>query len=120
MRSETYLASIELRDLIKSSDLYLDLLKKEKEMEEDELAISLAIIKEKKAEQYSFMLNHFKEDDPNLINARKELFIAKKNLEELEVVKNYLSAYQKVRLLLNEVNDILFKDMTINLCKTKN
>lgn len=117
MRSETYLACIKLKELIKSNDAYLDLIKKEREMEENETSISLSLIMEKKADNYSFMLNHFKEEDPKVIKARKELHIAKKNLEKLEVVKNYLSSYQKLRLLLKEVNDIIFKDMAAHLCK---
>lgn len=119
MRNETYQATLELKEKIKTSEEYLDLLKKEKEMESNQEVMALAYQVDQCSSFYSDVLSHFPEDSIEVKEARQKLYFAKKALDEHPLVEAYLKAYQKVRLILEEVNDILFKDISIDLCKKK-
>lgn len=111
-----YNLSISLKEAIINSQTYKDTLYAEKLMNESENVIRLAYIKSQKENMYSDLLKYYKEDSDEVRHAQKELFIAKKNIEELKEVKDYLRCYQKLRMMLDEVNNELFKGFSLNLC----
>lgn len=117
MRNETYQAIIDLKENIKSSEAYITLLEKEKVMENNEEVISLAYQVDIASSEYSEILKHFKEGSHEEKEARHKLYVAKKALDEHPLVKDYLAAYQRLRIMLEEINDILFKDISLDLCK---
>lgn len=119
MQSETYLSLMNLKDELKNDSRIINLLKLEKDMEEDDEVILLTYKKDKANDVYNDMLRLFKEDSIEVKTARESLHIAKKNLEEHPKVRSYLKVYQEVRMLLDEVNDILFSDFTVKLCNHK-
>lgn len=116
MNENIYKISLKLKNEITSNQIYISLIESEKKMEEDDEVISLAIIKDKALEKYNDMIKYFGEDSPNALEARKELFIAKEKFENHPLVRLYLLNYQKLRLMLNEVNDIVFEGLKEKLC----
>ena len=119
MRNETYLALMNLKDELKNDSRIINLLNLEKNMEEDEEVILLTYKKDQANDYYNDMLRLFKEDSKEVKSAQEYLYLAKKKLEEHPKVREYLKAYQEVRMLLSEVSDILFSDFTLKLCKHK-
>ena len=117
MESKTYFAAIKLKEEIHSCEEFIELLINEKEMENNDEVIFLAYQVDQKATRYSDSIKLYDEQSKEVVEARRELFLAKKELEEHEIVRKYLKSYQGVRLILDEINNILFKDISINLCK---
>lgn len=117
MESKTYFAAIKLKEEIHSCKEFIELLINEKEMENNKEVILLAYQVDQKATRYSDILKLYDEQSKEVVEARRELFLAKKELEEHHIVRRYLKSYQDVRLILDEINNILFKDISINLCK---
>lgn len=107
-------AASELKETILQDERYLSLLQKEKRMQEDEEVIRLAYKKDIKENEYNDALRHFSKDSKEVKKAQKEFYLAKKELESHPIVIDYLKAYQEVRLLLENVNEILFKDLSEN------
>ncbi|MFA5481263.1 MAG: YlbF family regulator [Bacilli bacterium] len=80
----------------------------EKAMENDEQVMLLAYQKDLCESKYNDAIRHHGENSPEAKEARKSLFIAKKKLDEHPLVVKYLSAYQQVRILYEEINEKLF------------
>lgn len=88
-----------------------------KRLDEDEEVIALAYQKDLKALDYSDALNHYSRDDQNVKPFEKALFLAKYALDSHPLVKEYQAAYQKVRLLYEDINNILFGDFSLHACQ---
>lgn len=116
MNENIYQICLKLKSEITSNEIYISLLESEKKMEEDDEVISLAYLKDQALDKYNDMIKYFGEDSPNTLEARKELFLAKEKFENHPLVREYLSNYQKLRLMLNEVNDIVFEGLKEKLC----
>lgn len=119
MEEKTLNKAYELKESIIKDERYLNLLKKEKEMEEDEEVERLSYLKDQANNEYNDILRFFKPESNEAKNAQKKLYETKKELESHPKVIAYLKAYQELRQLLEEVNDILFKDFNTNLCSKK-
>ena len=106
-----YILCDKLSEELKNDKRVIDLTNKEKLMEENEEAMKLSYNKDIKESLYNDALRHYSKDSKEVKKAQKELFLAKKELESLPVVKDYLKAYKKVRELYGEINSILFSSL---------
>ena len=106
----------ELKKLLKEDERVkkLDLL--EKEMNNNDEVILLAYKKDLAADKYAEMVRLFKDGSEEANNARKELSLAKANLDKHPVVIAYTKAYQEVRKLYEDINAELFSDLNPSLC----
>ena len=109
----------ELHDVITNDERYINLLKLEKEMEEDDEVCTLSYKKDLASDEYNEMLKLFKDDRDEVKRALKKLHEAKKELESHPKVVAYLKSYAEFRNILNEINEILFEGFTLNLCPKK-
>ena len=119
MEEKTLRKAYELNELLKNDERYISLLEKEELMEKDEEVCLLSYKKDLANSKYNDVLRHFSNDSIEAKKAQKELFEAKKELESHPKVVAYLKAYSEVRILLEEINNILFKDLNTNLCPKK-
>lgn len=101
---------VDLKRGIEEDERVLYLLEMEKKLSNDPLAMKLAYQKDIKAMEYEDALKHFKEDSKEVEAAQKALYLAKKELDSLEIVKEYNKAYQAVRLLYEDINKELFSE----------
>lgn len=107
-----------VRELLINDSRLIALNKAEKEMENSHECILLASKKEKALDKYNRLIKVYSLDNPEVVDAQKELAEAKKQLDEHPLVKQYLKCYTIVNLLLREMNDILFKGF-METCKNK-
>ena len=119
MDSKTILSGYELKEALLNDERIIHLDEVEERMNNDEEVMRLCYLKDMANDHYNQMLKYFDEDSEEVKKAQKEFFLAKKQFEELPLVKEYLAAYKIVRELYDEINKILFSDLNRNLCKTK-
>ncbi len=117
MTEEILKKAIELEESLKNDPRVILLNKLEEEMSNDEDVMRLSYIKDVKNDKYNEMKKYFNDDSEEVANSLKEFYEAKKELESHPKVKAYLKAYQEVRMLLDEINRILFEDYNSSLCK---
>ena len=119
MEELTLNKAYELHDEIMKDPRYLHLLKVEKEMEEDEEVCALSYRKDMANDKYNDMLKLFPLESNEVKKAQKELYEAKKALDSHPKVVAYLKAYQVVRELFDQINQIIFEGYEDNLCPKK-
>ena len=104
----------ELNSLIKLDNRITSLETIEKKMENDDSVILLARKKEEREIAYSDLLKIYKDDSEEVSSARKNLFLAKKELESHPIVREYLSKYSEVRELYQSIYHIIFSSYSYN------
>ena len=102
-----------LKESIKNDERVILLNEIEKEMNDSNEVIALAYQKDMAVDKYNDMLRLFKDDDDEVINARRDLSNKKKALEEHPLVRKYLKAYQEVRLMYETINTTLFSYINV-------
>ena len=115
MTKDIYELANELKELIDSDERIILLNKLEKEMNNNEEVMALSYRKDVAASIYSDALKHEKEESPICKKAQHELFIAKEQLDNHPLVRDYLSAYSKVRDLYFYLNDIIFGGLSLHV-----
>ena len=103
MDEKIYFLTNELKKEMENDPRFIRLDELEKKMNDDESVIRLVIKKDTLNDKYNDLSRFYKDDDPELIKARREFMDAKKELESH-------------RDLLMEVNDILFSDFKGKRC----
>lgn len=88
----------------------------EKQMNENEEVMRLSYLKDIALDDYNKMMAFFKEGSEEVIKARRKFADAKKELESNPLVREYLAAYQQVRLLYELINETLFSYINKNMC----
>lgn len=116
MKQEVLNAAYSLKEEISNDSRIVRLNELERMMENDDEVILLVSKKEDRVNAYSDMIRYFKEDSEEVKNARIELMKAKEELQNHPIVREYLSCYQEVRGLYDNVNEILFSKLSTNLC----
>ena len=116
MNEEIYQKAVKLKEMLESDPRVIHLNETEKRMDESEEVMALAYKKDMAAVKYSDALNHYKEDSKEAQEALKKLHQAKLELDNHLLVKEYLRAFKQVRELYDEINEILFKSFSIDLC----
>jgi cell fate (sporulation/competence/biofilm development) regulator YmcA (YheA/YmcA/DUF963 family) len=80
----------------------------EKEMMANPEVIALSKRKDAAEEAYSLTLSYASEKSPEALVAQKELYLAKKKLDDNPLVAQYNAAYIVVRDLYMAIDDILY------------
>ncbi|MCR5185332.1 MAG: YlbF family regulator [Bacilli bacterium] len=116
MNEEILLSANKLKEALKNDERIIALNAIEKKMMESEEVMALSYQKDVAADKYNDMLRIYKENSEEVTSSLKELAEAKKKLEEHPLVREYLKAYQKVRLLYEEINQTLFSSLNNDFC----
>ena len=116
MDDKIYFLTKELRKEMDNDPRFMRLDELNKRMNDDESVILLAMKKDRLNEKYNDLCKVYDDENPLVVEARKELLDAKIELESHPLVKEYLAAYNEVRTLLMEVNDILFSEFKGGKC----
>lgn len=109
----------ELKKLITEDERLTSLNEAEEKMNNSEEVIKLTYKKDILADKYSDLLKYFSPESDEVSSVQKELFLAKKELEEHELVRDYLSKYQKVRMMYDFLNKEIFSLLDLHLCEVK-
>ena len=83
----------------------------DKKLNASEEVMKLSYKKDMALVKFEDALKHFGENSPEVKDAQKELYEAKKNLDLHPLVIEYNKAYKEVRILYNKINDELFNQM---------
>ena len=108
----------QLKEALDNDERIINLNRIEKEMNENEGVMPLSYKKDVALDKYNEMLKYFADDSEEVVKARRELADAKKELESHPLVRDYLKAYQEVRMLYEEINNTLFSYLNKNMCPT--
>jgi len=106
----------QLKDALLSDFRVVKLNEIEKEMEKNEEVMRLSYLKDVAITKYCDIPDMLKEDKEI---AFKQISIAKENLQNHPLVKEYLKAFKEVRELYNEINVSLFSGLNAELCPKK-
>ncbi len=106
----------QLKTALENDERIALLNKLEQKMSSNEEVMALSYRKDMALDRYNEMCKFFKDDSEEVIKARKLLAEAKKELESHPLVREYLSAYQKVRVLYEHINETLFSYLNKNMC----
>jgi len=115
MAKDIYQLASELKELMDNDERIILLNKLEKELETNEEVMALSYQKDVAISAYSDALNHFSNNSEEMKKYQRELHLKKQALDEHPLVRQYLKAYSEVRDLLFQINDILFKDLSLHL-----
>ena len=116
---DIYSLSYELKDLLSQDERVVLLERIEKEMNANEEVMALAYQKDLAINNLSDAINHFGESSEEAKYAQHELFLKKEALDNHSLVREYLKAYQEVRELYFNLNDILFSNLNLHLKEHK-
>lgn len=119
MSQDIYSLAGELKDLLNADKRLLRLNELEKELENNEEVMVLVQQKDTAVSLYSDALNHFAKDSEELKKYQHELFLKKEALDNHPLVKEYMKAYNEVRDLYFNLNEILFSDLGLHLKENK-
>ncbi len=90
--------------------------KSEKSMKESEEVMALSYRKDIALDRYNEMLKYYSDDSEEVVKARQDLALAKKELDSHPLVRDYLYKYQQVRILFEQVNQSLFSLLNNDMC----
>ncbi len=116
---DIYSLSYELKELLSQDERVVLLNKLEKEMNDNEEVMALAYQKDLAITNLSDAINHFGEKSEEAKKAQHELFLKKEALDNHPLVRDYLKAYQEVRELYFNLNDILFSNLSLKMKEHK-
>ena len=116
---DIYSLSYELKELLSQDERVVLLNKLEKEMNDNEEVMALAYQKDLAITNLSDAINHFGENSEEAKKAQHELFLKKEALDNHPLVRDYLKAYQEVRELYFNLNDILFSNLSLKMKEHK-
>ncbi len=101
-----------LHQALEKDERVKDLLQKEKEMEQDEEVMVLSYHFSLAQNDYNDALRHYEEEHEEVKKAQRRLFEKKQKLDSHPKVQAYLSAFQKVRLMYDQIQMDLFDPFT--------
>ena len=116
---DIYSLSYELKELMSQDERVILLNKLEKEMNDNEEVMVLAYQKDLAISNLNDAINHFGENSKEAKEAQHELFLKKEALDNHPLVRDYLKAYQEVRELYFNLNDILFSNLNLHMKEHK-
>ena len=112
MAHDIYQISYELKDLLINDERIIKLNNLEKQMNENTEVMALSYQKDVASLSYNDALKYFPDDSKEVKDARHRLFLAKEQLDNHPLVKEYLQAYNAVRDLYFMLNEILFSQFS--------
>ncbi len=108
MNERTYRALLTLKEAIQSDPRFAELRKAEEALNKDEEAVKLSQEKDRLAEAYEEALFHYGENSVATKDAWRNLYIKKKELDELPSSEAYRKAYTPLAGLYRELDLLLF------------
>ncbi len=96
-----------LKEVLDRDPRVLDLLMKEKNMEENEEVMVLSYHYSRAQDEYNDALKHFQEDSDEMRVYQKRLYETKQCLESHYLVREYLNSYKEVRLIYKKIEDLI-------------
>ena len=120
MQDNIYFLASELKDLLNNDPRIIRLNELEKKLENSEEVMALSYQKDAATSAYSDALNHYQEGSEELKKYQREMYHKKEALDNHPLVREYLQAYSEVRDLYFQINDILFKDLSLHLKEKRN
>ena len=115
MANDIYNLASELKEMLDNDDRIIRLNTLEKELNNSEEVMALSYQKDVAVSTYSDALNHYAKDSEQIKKYQKEIHLKKEALDNHPLVRSYLKAYSEVRDLYFEINEILFKDLSLHL-----
>ena len=109
MNSELMCKCLDLNDKLKDSTEYKELVKAEKDMQEDEQVCLLSYKKDMRILDLEDAMKHYKENSIEVLKAQKALSEATYELNNNELVKIYKEKLETLNELYKKIEDILFK-----------
>ena len=106
-----------LKEALNNNEAIINLKNANEELENSDEAKILSYKMDQASTYYSDILKIYSIDSTEAKKAQKNLYLAKKALDELEVVRRYNSAYKAAKMLYNEVNKIVFLELNPSGCK---
>lgn len=100
---------LNLKEEIKNSQEYKDLIISEEKMSKSEEVMVLSYRKDMSLMNYEDGLKHFPKNSQELLNLEKNLAESTYNLNNHPLVKDYKDKLDKLNLLYKEVEEIIFK-----------
>ena len=99
-----------LKNAMENDPRFLRLKEIEEKMNDDESVMRLAYHKDMENDKYNDLLKIYDENHPLVKQAQKALYDANQELNNHPVVKSYMAVYLEVKMVLHQVNNILFAD----------
>ena len=109
-----------LKEQLNNDPRIIALNESEKKMKESEDVMALSYRKDVALDHYNEMLKYYSDDSEEVTKARQELALAKKELDSHPLVRDYLSKYQQVRILFEQINQSLFSLLNNDMCPKEN
>lgn len=103
----------------KRSGIRVELSKKEKEMEHDDGVLLLAYHFDKAQQLYNDILKHFNMESMQAKEVQKQLYLAKKELDEHPLVQEYMRAYTQIRKMYEILQREIFDPFNAHSCDKK-
>lgn len=97
-----------LRKALKEDARIINLANKEKAMENSLEVQNLQRVFRTHEKRYNECLQNYHQDHPEVRDAQKALYLAKKAFDEHPLVLAYRDAYLEVQTLTKHINDVLF------------
>jgi len=119
MLMNIYELSYKLKQELENEPCFQELLLLEKQMENDDEVVKLTYQKDMALLYYNDALKVFDKNSEEIRPFLQRLSEAKNNLNSHKIVKLYLTKYKEVRELTNEINNILFSDLSSKICEEK-
>ena len=117
MDERIYSLAISLSESLEKEEDVILLDQLEKELNDSFEVYSLSSKKDDCLDNYSRLKDVYDDNHPEVKQALKELQIAKENLNNHPLVKQYLEVYSRVRTLYMEIDRILFSEFKRGTCK---
>ena len=108
MNERTYRALLTLKDAIHNDPRFAKLKEAEAALNQDEQAIALSKEKDRLTDVYEDALFHYGESSERAKDAWHNLYIRKKELDELPVSEAYRKAYVPLAKIYRELDLVLF------------
>lgn len=113
MNEEILKSAYELKESLANDSRIITLNKLEKELENNEEVVLLSKKKDQCLASYEELSKIYPNENKEVSKALKELHEAKLVLDNHPLVREYLKAYKEVRELYQQMNEILFSDLSL-------
>lgn len=108
MNEKTYRALLTLKEAIQNDPRFAKLREAEEALNQDEQAVMLSKEKDRLTDVYEDALFHYGENSSFTKDAWHNLYIRKKELDELPASENYRKAYAPLAQIYRELDLVLF------------
>lgn len=117
MNQEIYDILMQLKTLLNDDSRIKHLIKANENLENSDEAKILSFKMDNALREYNDILKIYPLESDEAKKYQHNLFLAKKELDKLDVVKRYNKAYKEVRELYKYINEEIFMPLSPSLCE---